>query len=154
MSTNITVKKSKTSIIISIILLIAGATFLFLQFKTAQFIGGFFLFFGIISLIFTKKEKIYIPSGSKITSEMLYFNPLEKGKLNEILSNKNFPLLKNITPTEHGIQMEVTRSKDKEYAAVQLYDYVPHHYVESSPLYEYIGNDAKSFSEILNETLL
>ncbi len=149
-------KNSPTSLIISLSLIVVGILMtLILNFKVTDIIGVFMMFGGIFSLFFIKKVYIYAPTGSVVTQNTLYYNPSERTKLKEILDSARFDLVNTLKISENGIRLDLLLSKNNDFAAAQILEYVPHKYVESSRLYEYFGEDAKkaieSFKEVPKE---
>lgn len=142
-------KTSIKTIVVSSLILIAGIALIFVSFEYSKLLGSMLIIVGLCSLLFSKKEDIYVPTGSRVLNNNFYFNPQESAKIRTIFEHKDFDALKAINQVPHGSMLETHISKDHRFATAQLYIYVPHRYEEASPMYEYREGDAEHLAEIL-----
>lgn len=142
-------KTSMKTVVVSSLILIAGIVLLFVSFDYSKLLGSMCIIIGLCSLFFSKKEEIYVPTGSRMLNQNFYYNPQESSKIKIIFENKNFPALKAMAQVPHGSLLETHISKDHRFATAQLFLYVPHRYEEASPLYEFHEEDAENLANTL-----
>lgn len=98
--------------------------------------------------------RLFASYKAKRRTTEIYFNSLDKSKISNLLEKKDFRQLSCINVQEHGTKMVIVMSRDHNYASIQLFDYIPYKYVESSPLYEFTGSNAANLFTELHGKLL
>jgi len=81
----------------------------------------------------------------KIIKKEIHYSASETSRIKSILDSRQFEALKNVTHSDFGSRMDVTYKRNRQYASVQLFDYIPYSYEERSPLYEFTGGEAEAF---------
>lgn len=149
MKSQIVKKYNFTSIFIALSIVLAGIVITFFSFPYAKGLGSILILGGIIALSMSKKTLVHSASGNKIISYTYFFPPAEKNRIKVMCENSDFDMFKHISQSEHGIQMDIYLSKDGNYGAIQLYEYIPYKYEICSPLYEYEGEQAQKLSHYI-----
>jgi hypothetical protein len=151
MSTNISHPEivkvlNKKAVIITSVIALAGIVSLILSW----FLVASTLFILAVILFLTKsKVTVFKTSGSRIKSESLYFDKEQLTILKSILEGG--------LDEDHLVKFDQTGSAkvdaiysaDKQFAAFQLFEFVPHKYEEYSKLITYTGDLAKKLIEYI-----
>jgi len=95
-------------------------------------------------LYFVKSTaNIYTPSGSYIKTECCYFDKDQLGTIKGIIEKGITDETPPFKLSQSGSgRLDLVFSADKEFAAVQLYRFVPHTYESASEMISFTGNDA------------
>lgn len=135
-------KINKKSIIISILLILAGflisiisgsINLTYLLSKFILFIGIVLSATGLVIILFMNKSYYYKGSGSKINTRVLYFKPQDFNILNEYLTKGEYSKIATIKDIENtNIKVEFKYSSDKQFACYQVFRYVPFQYKEET----------------------
>ncbi|MDR1755771.1 MAG: hypothetical protein LBR65_02280 [Culturomica sp.] len=109
------------------------------------------LLVSIVKFFMGNKVYVFRPSGSKLKKETLYFDARDRQPLFNSIEEKQFDTLKRIKRLENtGIRLDVLYAGKREFAAVQLLEYVPYTYETATPVICYYGEDARKFIENLH----
>ncbi len=107
-------------------------------------LAGSFLFFG------KRKHNVYGATGSVVRKSSYFFNKEQINEISKILLEKSFPSAKPVYFAPDGnSKMDVLMSDDKEFAAVQLSEYIPHKYQSISQVKYFSNAEAKLLSDYL-----
>lgn len=84
---------------------------------------------GIFRLFWKSKEVVYAPTGSVAKERTVFFDLKHKDALKDIITSGSFAGSSDIRGEASGnLRMDVIFSKDKKFAAVQLFQFVPYTY--------------------------
>lgn len=158
---NTTKHTSVYSIIVSTILILLGlAAVLFtLNMKETSSIsamalltvGVILLLVAIYRLFWRSKELVYIPTGSPIVEGSSFLDVCDLQDMADVLNQGSFDTPQHLPLKMSGnARMDYLISKDSEFAAVQLYHFVPYTYEPASRIYYFTGQDAARFIHRLN----
>lgn len=90
----------------------------------------------IIKLFWSSKEIVYVPTKSPIKNYSVYFKTGDIDSLMSAIQSGNIEKLNHsIDANKAGLRMDVVVSKDQNFAACQLYRYIPHNYQPASIVY-------------------
>lgn len=152
---------SKNSIFISSLVGLLGIIFILLPIFGENFsstinmllltLGTIFLLVALYRFFWKSTEIVYIPSGSKISEGSCFFDSCDFEDLADAMICRNFSLSKKVALKQNGnIRLDYLVSKDRQFAAVQLFRFVPYAYEPATEVYYYMGNDAVLFARYLN----
>lgn len=153
-------RTSLSSVILSAILCIVGAGAFATSLKMGDssstismllMAGGTILFLlAVYRLFWRSKEWVYIPTGSVAKEGSCFFDVCDLEALNDALDKKTFTSHKDVRVKTNGnVRMDYMISRDKKFAAVQLFRFVPYTYEPASSVIYYTGNDASAFVHCL-----
>lgn len=113
------------------------------------------LIVGVLKLFFGGWENVYQPTQSPVEGYSLYFDGLSGSELVELIERERFDALRAARRKESGpVRLDVRRSRDGRFVALQVLQYVPYVYENLSgtycfqeeravPVAECVGNPAK-----------
>lgn len=115
-------------------------------------IGSIMLILGVLLLAIKAKNEVYEPTGSIVKREVCYFDKESLQKVESIvrsaLANGDIlPLLENGSG-----KMEVIRTADKEFIAVQMYKFIPYKFEEHAEQICHTGIQAKNLIECIEKS--
>ncbi len=107
---------------------------------------------GGIGKLFGGSSMAYQPTGSEIKKQRVCFNMEDITPLANMLAECQFPESPNFkaNPAADSARMEVLYSKDNQFAAVQLFQYIPFEYQIFSPIHIYTNQEAVAFLNFMN----
>ncbi|WP_294597603.1 hypothetical protein [uncultured Rikenella sp.] len=163
---NLIVKRRSTKAMLVGTALVAGGILLYLASTTVRDTGssiymlctvGAFtaMIVGILKLFFGGKETVYQPTKSPVEGYSLYFEGVSGQELVDLIERGRFDDLRAVRRKESGpVRLDVRRSRDGKFVALQVLQYVPYVYENLSgtycfqeehavPVVECIGNPAK-----------
>ena len=93
---------------------------------------------------------VYTPTGSVVSMGSYYSETDVLPLLQQLIENKNFDQATRVTfkPSGNG-RLDYMVSKDGQFAAVQLFRFVPYTYEPVSEIFYYTDADAKAFQNYL-----
>ena len=149
-----------SSVLISVSLCVAGIVILLYSlnaYDTSSVSGplslvcGFLLVIvGLIRLLKGSGHLVYAPTCSVVRKGSRYLSADRLSYLREVLETKDFASSKGIALKKDGnARLDYMASRDRRFAAVQLFRYVPYTYETASPIFYYTGNDAEEFLDNL-----
>lgn len=127
-------KLNKTSIIVSVILIVFALAMFYLAFFTDNsLVEGSEIFAGIVAvviafymLVWQRNKLIDKETGSVVSKDSIYYNPNDLQRLVMALENDNFSVFKDIKRQQEGnAQIVFFFSEDHKYIAVQVFKYEP-----------------------------
>jgi hypothetical protein len=135
------------NIIIASILAVAGIITLILSWFG---IAAILLITAIVAFAVWAKTDTYKPSGSPVKKVSFYFDKEYLSAIQEIIGEKIKDDPKIIKFVKMGsARIDLICSEDKEFAAVQLFEFVPHTYEEVTKLTSYKGAEAKKLLDYI-----
>lgn len=157
---NIESRISVPGILLSVVILLAGiALFLLVclsdlhtsTLSMALMVAGTALALWAVFRLFWKVNKrIYTPTGSVVEERTLYFGQDDLNRLVDCFENRCWERAQEARATVHGcVRMDILASKDGQFAAVQLFQYVPHTYTPVTSICTYEGSDAGKVADFL-----
>ena len=107
-------------------------------------VGGFAaVFVGALKLFVGGKETIYLPTKSPVKSYTLYFEALSGDELVRLIEQGKFDELRAARRKESGpVRIDIQRSKDDRFVALQVLQYVPYTYENVSGTYCFLEEQA------------
>lgn len=113
-------------------------------------LGAILIFMAIYRIFWKSTEVVYIPTGSVVSDGSCYMDSCDLSEMNRLMDSKNFSLSTRMTFKQSGNgRLDYLISKDRQFAAVQLFHFVPYTYEPASPIYYYTGDDAAAFARYL-----
>lgn len=102
---------------------------------------------GGLGKLFGGSTMAYQPTGSEIKKQRLCFKMEHINPLKDMLADCKFPESPDFKsdPGADSARMEILYSKDNQFAAVQLFQYVPFEYQIFCPIHIYTGQEAVAF---------
>lgn len=112
--------------------------------------GTVLLLVALFRLFWKSKEWVYIPTGSVAKDGSCYFDICDLQALNNLLEQRTFDTGVDVKARSNGnARMDYMVSRDKKFAAVQLFRFVPYTYEAASSVFYLTGKDATSFVRCL-----
>lgn len=113
-------------------------------------LGTVLLLVALFRLFWRSKEWVYIPTGSVAKDGSCYFDVAGLQALGNLLERKTFDAGAGVKLRSSGnARMDYMISRDKKFAAVQLFRFVPFTYETASPVFYLTGKEAASFARCL-----
>ena len=113
-------------------------------------IAAILLLMGIVKICVDRTCYIFKSTKSKLYSKTVYFDAKDEVELKSSLEMNRFDLLKHLTKKKDGvIKLELMMTKDGQFAALQLFEYIPYSYEVLTPVWCYYGDSAKQLSETI-----
>ena len=114
-------------------------------------LGTIFILIALYRLFWKSMEMIYLPTGSKVSEGSCYIDSCDLPEMARLVENKNFSLSSKFSFKQSGSgRLDYLISEDRQFAAVQLFHFVPYAYEPASQIYYYTGDDAAAFVRYLN----
>lgn len=143
---NIAKRKSPKSVVTAVILCLLGAALFGFSYTIADHtsslymtcsVGGIgLLVVGLLKLAFGGRETVYLPTKSPVRSYAIYFESLASDALVNLIEQGRFDEIRDARRKESGpVRLDVQRSKDGRYVALQVMQYVPYAYETVSGTY-------------------
>lgn len=99
---------------------------------------------GIIRLVSGMRKPAYVGTGSLVRSEHLHFGSGRRPDLMKALDTKDYKIFSTLRGSSGtGMRLSISYSSDGKYAAVKLYEYIPHQYVPTTETYHFMDEDAE-----------
>jgi len=137
------------SLIISAVIAVAGIVSLVLSWFG---IATILLIIAVLLFFFKSKANVYKPSGSFVKTESIYLDKEELPFLLSLLEGKEQeePRVVTIAPTGSA-RIDYIFSADKQFAAFQLFEFIPHKYEEYSKMISFTGAQAKKMISYIDK---
>ncbi len=130
--------RSVKDIIIFSVLIILGASLLFIKDSPGANLGGVSLFaLGLVFMLFLKSAYKEIESGDKFLRKEFYFPQEMKSHLISALVSNPSSIKVDENGNSQSLKLLLYYSKKSNKVYAQLFHYVPNHYEECSELFEY-----------------
>ena len=139
-----------TIITSSLILILAGIISLVLWSATA---GAVIIVAGVITYLIKPKIEVYEPTGCHIGRRTFYVASEKSQAIKTILEgelNDSVEALQFLQ--QGGTRLDVLLTKDKDFAAWQLFHFVPHKYEPMSKVYTLTGPPAVQFARFIDRS--
>ena len=108
------------------------------------------LLVGIVKVCLDRTCYVFKPTQSKLYSKTVYFDAKDETELKNSLEMNRFEVLKNLTPKKDGvIKLELMMSRDGQFAALQLFEYIPYNYITYTPVCCYYEEAAKELASYM-----
>lgn len=146
-------RRSSKAVITGVCLILLGIAFYILsttiQDTTSSLymicaVGGFAaLIVGVLKLFVGGKETIYLPTKSPVKSYTLYFEALSGDELVRLIEQGKFDDIRAARRKESGpVRLDIQRSRDDRFIALQVLQYVPYTYENVSGTYSFLEEQA------------
>ncbi len=132
-------KRFSVSTLLSGIVLIGFGAFLFLYSKNmdGNMLSSAMIFFGVVSVSFALflliaklNAEVYTKTNSPIVKRQIYFDTSDFYNIKTAIENDKLEALDKFNRVDEGnVQLYVIHSKDKKFAALQLFKYEPFDFV-------------------------
>ncbi|WP_294474310.1 hypothetical protein [uncultured Bacteroides sp.] len=115
---------------------------------------GLFLM-GIFRLFWKSKEVVYMPTGSVAKERSLFFDLKHMDTLTDLVNSGSFSANSGLKSEVSGnLRMDVILSEDKNFAAVQLFQFVPYTYQPITSVQYFTNEQASSVAAFLAKSKL
>ena len=95
-------------------------------------------------------EVVYLPTGSVVSEGTRYIDSCDLDTMARLIEDKDFNLSERLSFKHSGNgRVDYLVSKDRQFAAVQLFRFVPYMYEPATQVYYYTGDDAAAFARYL-----
>ncbi|MDY3032318.1 MAG: hypothetical protein SOR65_00055 [Odoribacter sp.] len=112
--------------------------------------AAIFFLSGVIKLLVSRKRYVYLPTKSVLKLETLYFDVHASDELQACLQMKRFDELSRIKrEKDNGVKVEAMLSRDGQFAAVQVLEYVPYSFEAVTPVMCFYKEEAGKLSAAL-----
>jgi len=157
---NITKRTNAFGLIFSSLLIVAGLAALIFSNRleenasalTMVFLlsGTILIIWGAFRLVWKSKEIVYAPTGSVTREKSFFFDLKYLDDLKNCITSGQFSLSNDLKSEDNGnIRMDVILSEDKNFAAVQLFQFVPYAYNPVTSVHYYTNGEAAALSTFL-----
>lgn len=100
----------------------------------------------LIKLLSSNGDLVYIKTGSNVKSFSLYFKPDELPNLMYAIETVNVDVFNRLfADTNSGIRLDVVLSKDDNFAACQIFKFIPYNYEPVSVVYKIQSDKLSTF---------
>ena len=147
-------KTNVPALVIGNIACVVGIVLFFIQKMCAStilayaliFIGIVLVCYGAFQIIWQSKKWFYTPTDSIISCHDYYYGADDFATLKQSLESKNLNGIRKMKAQCDGnVRMRVIRSKDNQFAAAQVFRYVPFEFRPESKIMVMKDADAKTF---------
>ena len=151
---------SLQSILLSIAIALVGIVFIYFSLDhhqksstlsmTLLTVGAILILVSLYRFFWKSAEMVYTPTGSVVSMGSYYSETDVLPLLQQLIENKNFDQAARVSfkPSGNG-RLDYMVSKDGQFAAVQLFRFVPYTYEPVSEIFYYTDADAKAFQNYL-----
>ncbi len=108
-------------------------------------IGVTIIIIGIYFLLVKSKQNLYKETGSKISKKSFFFERSDFDRMIEILNSASFDEKPIKFLGTGSTRLDVISSKDNQFAAAQLLEFVPFQHEPATPVYYFTNDQAKNF---------
>ena len=115
-------------------------------------LGTAFLLLGVFHLFWKSKEVVYLPTGSVAKERTVFFDLKYLGQLTDMIENGPLNGETEVVSSGSGnVRMDAMVSQDNQFAAVQLYQFVPYTYTPVTSVHYFTGSDAAAVAAFLGK---
>ncbi|WP_274958010.1 hypothetical protein [Millionella massiliensis] len=158
-------RKSVKAVAISTLLIVAGVVLYLLSDNITDNTGSLYMaciagsfalvVIGLLRICFGDKATLYLPTKSPVRTYRLYFEGISGDELVRLIEQNKFDEIRAARRKESGpVRLDIQRSKDDRFIALQVMQFVPYTYENVSGLHCFqdeqatkvassIGNPAK-----------
>lgn len=113
-------------------------------------VGSICLLFSLYRLFWRSQKQVYVHTGSPIVEGSCYWDSADLQNLLKMLEQSDFRLQKGMLPKLSGnVRLDYILSKDRKFAAAQLFQFIPYVYEPVTHIYYYTGENATDFARNL-----
>lgn len=113
-------------------------------------LGTILILLALYRLFWKSTEMVYMPTGSVVSEGSCYMDSGDLPEMTHLMENKDFKLSSRMSFKQSGNgRLDYLISKDRQFAAVQLFRFVPYMYEPATQVYYYTGDDAAAFARYL-----
>lgn len=113
-------------------------------------IGSILILWSLFRFFSKSKNLVYIPTGSATCEASLFFNLKDFSTLSQWLENGEFASDVPVSSERNGnLRLDVLFTKDRQFAALQLFQFVPYTYAPVTTVAYFKGDDAVSVCNFL-----
>lgn len=113
-------------------------------------LGAALFLFGIFRLLWKSKEVVYLPTGSLANEYRVFFDLKDLDRLKGMVTSNSYSVSSEIKSQAGGnIRLEIILSKDKKFAAVQLFQFIPYTYQPVTSVHYYTNEEASAVAAFL-----
>lgn len=112
--------------------------------------GTAFMLLGVFRLFWKMKEAAYLPTGSSVKERSLFFDLKHLVEFTEILEQHKFANEAGFKCEGNGnLRMDIFASRDNQFVAVQLFQFVPYTYTPVTAIFYFTGTEAIEMANFL-----
>lgn len=113
-------------------------------------LGITFMTWGVFYFLNKRKEEVYEPTNSAVAKQSFYFNLRDLDELKQFVASGDTVSVSNVNAQQGGnIRMDVLETKDRQFVAVQLLQFVPYTYQPITSTCYYVGDEAERISSFI-----
>lgn len=157
---DITKRTSTSGLILTCVMLLFGILAFVSTFQLADrlstlsmaliVLGAGLFLFGVFRLFWKSKEVVYLPTGSIAKEHTIFFDLKDLNLLAEVVKKGSFSAASEVKGDSSGnIRMDVILTEDANFAAVQLFQFVPYTYNPVTAVCYYTNNEASELAAFL-----
>ena len=161
---NIVIKNNSVFIATTIVYLLLSALIFYVAFivgnsETLLFmgliaIGSALLGLGLYGFLGKRKKRVYIPTGSEIKENVLFFDISKKKVLLSCLDKGIYNDNNFNSCSSGGLRLDLLYSNDGKFAAAQLMEFEPFSFCPVSKIYYYEDGQAIEFQSFIKKISL
>lgn len=151
---------SVSKLVLSAVMLVVGLVLISVVFRLSDtsstlsmilMVGGSVLILLSLFRFFWKSKKVvYAPTGSTAYETSLFFNLKDLALLSELVEDKQFSSVQSVKCESNGnIRLDVLLTQDCQFAALQLFQFIPYTYSPVTSVVYFKGDDAVSVSKFI-----
>lgn len=115
-------------------------------------LGTIFLLIAMYRFFWRSRDLVYTPTGSVIVDGSCFLDICDLKQLEEMLEQGKFEMSDRLTFKHSGnVRMDYMLSKDRKFAAVQLFKFIPYTYEPISQVFYYTDETARLFTNHLSD---
>lgn len=115
-------------------------------------LGGAMALFFVARMLFSSREFMYSPTQSEIKDFTVYFKSDELQNLMYAIETGSTSIFNRIADSNNtGVRLDVLLSEDHQFAACQIYKYVPYSYEAASVVYTIKDSSRDKFCRSVKE---
>lgn len=155
------IKKAKKSIVLSVILIVAGIASIYASQAVTEsgilsplcmVAGIIFLGWGIVSIFFRKTYYISTENKQKVSFYDILFDIKERDRLIRLVDEDNIKEVKKLKPAaQDALRLRVGMTPDGNVCFSQVITYIPFEFVNANDVHSHTADDAKTIKEIIKE---
>lgn len=113
--------------------------------------GSALVLISLFRFFWKSKEVVYAPTGSTAYETSLFFNLKDLPLLSELVEDNKFSSAQSVRSESNGnIRLDVLLTRDHQFAALQLFQFVPYTYSPVTSVACFKGEDAVSVCQFLS----
>ncbi len=114
--------------------------------STLLLLGAVAVIWGVAGALFNSRKgnahQIYLPTGERLKSFKVYYNPSEKGALCQAFESGELGRILKLKPEEgSGVMFEAKATPSGSYLVAQVHEYIPHNYRPATDVRDFRASD-------------